>query len=162
MILKPKERLTAQEVDTGLKLILKEGLTTEAMTTLTGGTFLVAFALLLGANNFQIGLLASLPTFTNIFQLTSIWLVRRYNNRRAVSVICSVLGADPVAADRLVTVRFSRPCAGQPAPVFPLFLLSLRIYRRAELECLDERPRPRGDIGDLFLEARTLFLRSSM
>jgi MFS family permease len=96
MILKPKERLTAQEVDTGLKLILKEGLTTEAMTTLTGGTFLVAFALLLGASNFQIGLLASLPTFTNIFQLTSIWLVRRYNNRRAVSVICSVLARIPL------------------------------------------------------------------
>jgi MFS family permease len=96
MILKPKERLTEQEVNAGLSLILKEGLTTEAMTTLTGGTFLVAFALLLGANNFQIGLLASLPTFTNIFQLTSIWLIRKYNNRRAVSVICSVLARIPL------------------------------------------------------------------
>jgi MFS family permease len=96
MILKPKERLTEQEVNTGLSLILKEGLTTEAMTTLTGGTFLVAFALLLGANNFQIGLLASLPTFTNIFQLTSIWLIRKYNNRRAVSVICSVFARIPL------------------------------------------------------------------
>ncbi|MHA4740456.1 MFS transporter [Dyadobacter sp. MSC1_007] len=96
MILKPKERLTEQEVNTGLSLIIKEGLTTEAMTTLTGGTFLVAFALLLGANNFQIGLLASLPTFTNIFQLTSIWLIRKYNNRRAVAVICSVLARIPL------------------------------------------------------------------
>jgi MFS family permease len=96
MILKPKERLTEQEVNTGLSLIIKEGLTSEAMTTLTGGTFLVAFALLLGANNFQIGLLASLPTFTNIFQLTSIWLIRRYNNRRAVAVICSVFARIPL------------------------------------------------------------------
>lgn len=96
MILKPKERLTEQEVNTGLSLIIKEGLTSEAMTTLTGGTFLVAFTLLLGANNFQIGLLASLPTFTNIFQLTSIWLIRRYNNRRAVAVICSVFARIPL------------------------------------------------------------------
>ena len=96
MLFKPKERLTEQEVNTGLKLILKEGMTAEAMTTLTGGTFLVAFALLLGASNFQIGLLASLPTFTNIFQLTSIWLVRRYNNRRAISVICSIFARIPL------------------------------------------------------------------
>lgn len=96
MILRPQERLTEQQVQNGLDTILKEGLTTEAMTTLTGGTFLVAFALLLGANNFQIGLLASLPTFTNIFQLTSIWLIRRYNNRRAVSVVCSVLARIPL------------------------------------------------------------------
>ena len=96
MILKPRERLTQEEVQKGLDTVLQEGLTTEAMTTLTGGTFLVAFALLLGANNFQIGLLASLPTFTNIFQLTSVWLIRRYNNRRAVSVACSVLARIPL------------------------------------------------------------------
>lgn len=96
MILKPRERLTQEEVQKGLNTVLQEGLTTEAMTTLTGGTFLVAFALLLGANNFQIGLLASLPTFTNIFQLTSVWLIRRYNNRRAVSVACSILARIPL------------------------------------------------------------------
>lgn len=96
MILKPRERLTREEVQQGLNIVLYEGMTAEAMTTLTGGTFLVAFALLLGANNFQIGLLASLPTFTNIFQLTSVWLIRRYNNRRAVSVVCSVLARIPL------------------------------------------------------------------
>lgn len=96
MILKPRERLTQEEVQKGLNTVLQEGLTTEAMTTLTGGTFLVAFALLLGANNFQIGLLASLPTFTNIFQLISVWLIRRYNNRRAVSVICSIFARIPL------------------------------------------------------------------
>jgi len=96
MMLQPRERLTQEEVQKGLNTVLQEGLTTEAMTTLTGGTFLVAFALLLGANNFQIGLLASLPTFTNIFQLTSVWLIRRYNNRRAVSVICSIFARIPL------------------------------------------------------------------
>src|SRR5690606_17806334 len=67
-----------------------------AMTTLTGGAFLVAMALLLGASNFQIGLLASLPTFTHASQLISIWLVRRYNNRRAVAVLCSLLARIPL------------------------------------------------------------------
>ena len=89
MNLKPKTTLTESEVQAGLKLVRVEGLTTEAMTTLIGGAFLVALALLLGANNFQIGLLAALPTLTNVFQLLSVWLVRRYNNRRAISVFCS-------------------------------------------------------------------------
>jgi len=96
MNFRPKATLTEKEVETGLKLVRMEGLATEAMTTLTSGAFLVALALLLGASNFQIGLLASLPTLTNVFQLISIWLVRRYNNRRAISVICSVIARLPL------------------------------------------------------------------
>ena len=96
MDVRPKKLLTEQEVQTGLRLVITEGLATEAMTTLTGGAFLVAMALLLGASNLQIGLLAALPTFTNIFQLLSIWLVRRYNNRRAISVVCALFARVPL------------------------------------------------------------------
>lgn len=96
MIFPPKETLTQEEVKNGLNTVLKEGMTTEAMVTLAGGTFMVAFAILQGASNFQIGLLASLPTFTNIFQLVSVFLIRRYNNRRAVSVICCILARIPM------------------------------------------------------------------
>lgn len=96
MALRPKTNLTEQEVNTGLKNVIGDGLATEAMTSLTGGAFLVALALMLGASNLQIGIIAALPTFTNIFQLVSIWLVRRYNNRRAISVICSLLARVPL------------------------------------------------------------------
>lgn len=98
MILRPKETLTEEEVNRGLKLVIGDGLAAEAMTTLTGGAFLIAMALLLGASNFQIGLLAGLPTFTNFFQLLSIWLVRRYNNRRAIAVLCGALARLPLLA----------------------------------------------------------------
>lgn len=98
MILRPKETLTDEEVNRGLKLVIGDGLAAEAMTTLTGGAFLIAMALLLGASNFQIGLLAGLPTFTNLFQLLSIWLVRRYNNRRAIAVLCGALARLPLLA----------------------------------------------------------------
>jgi MFS family permease len=96
MILRPKKTLTEEEVERGLKLVIGDGLAAEAMTTLTSGAFLVAMALLLGANNFQIGLLAGLPTFTNLFQLLSIWLVRRFNNRRAIAVLCGILARVPL------------------------------------------------------------------
>src|SRR6476646_9097555 len=97
MNLRPhKEQLSEQQIQSGLKLVIKDGLAAEAMTAFTGGAFLVAMALLMGANNFQIGLLAALPTFTNLFQLLSIWLVRRYNNRRAIAVICGLLARFPL------------------------------------------------------------------
>lgn len=90
--MKPEERLSEQAVEKGLKLVTGDGVTSEVMISLTSGTFLVAMALLLGANNLQIGVLAAIPTFTNIFQLLSIWLVRRYNNRRAICVWCQFIG----------------------------------------------------------------------
>jgi MFS family permease len=78
------------------------------MTAFTGGAFLVAMALMLGASNFQIGLLAALPTFMNIFQLISIWLVRRYNNRRAISVICSIFARVPLILAGLLPLFFAK------------------------------------------------------
>src|SRR3954471_21254171 len=88
-------------------MVIGDGIAAEAMTTLTGGSFLIAMALLMGASNFQIGLLAALPTFTNIFQLFSIWLVRRYNNRRAVSVISSLFARIPLLVIAIVILFFS-------------------------------------------------------
>jgi len=94
--LRPKQNLSEAEVERGLKMVIGDGVAAEAMAALTSGAFLVAMALLMGATNFQIGLLAALPTFTNLFQLVSIWLVRKYNNRRAVAVICALLARIPL------------------------------------------------------------------
>lgn len=96
MNLRPKQNLSDAEVERGLKMVIGDGVATEAMTALTSGAFLVAMALLMGADNFQIGLLAALPTFTNLFQLISIWLVHKYNNRRAIAVICALLARIPL------------------------------------------------------------------
>jgi MFS family permease len=107
MKLLPSDNLTDAQVESGLKHFVNEGLAAEAMATFTGGTFLVAMAVLLKASNFQIGLLAALPTITNIFQLLSIWLVQKYKNRRAISVICSFVGRVPLFAIGLLPLLFS-------------------------------------------------------
>lgn len=107
MNLRPKKELSATEIQRGLKYVIGDGLAAEAMIALTGGAFLVAMALLMGANNFQVGLLAALPTFTNIFQLLSIWLVRKYNNRRAIAVICGYLARIPLLAIGILPFFFS-------------------------------------------------------
>jgi MFS family permease len=108
MILQPKETpLTDEEVHKGLRMVIGDGLTTEAMTVLTGGTFLTAMALLLGASNFEIGVLAGLPTFTNIFQLLSVWLVGKFRNRRLVAVGCALLARIPLLVIGFLTLSSS-------------------------------------------------------
>ncbi len=101
------EVLTETQIASGQKSILKDSLAGEAMVNMSGGAFITAMALHLGASNFQIGLLASLPILTNIFQLLSIWLVQRYNNRRAVAVIGSFLGRAPMLLAGFLPFIFS-------------------------------------------------------
>ncbi len=107
MNLKPSESLSQRQITNGLNLVIKEGLATEAMIALTGGTFLTAMALLLGASNFQIGLLASLPTLTNVFQLIAIRLLQKYNNRRAIAVLCNAFARFPLLIIGLLPLVFT-------------------------------------------------------
>jgi MFS family permease len=106
MVWRPEATLTEKQVQRGMNLVIGDGLAAEAMTTLTSGTFLTAMVLLLNANNFQIGLLAGLPTITNVFQLLSVWLVRRFNNRRSVTVISSLLARTPLLIIGLLILVF--------------------------------------------------------
>jgi hypothetical protein len=59
------------------------------MSTFTGGAFLVAFALKLGASNYVIGLMAAIPALAQFIQIPSIYLVERIRNRRAIAVVAS-------------------------------------------------------------------------
>jgi len=85
-------------------MVIGDGVAAEAMTTLTSGTFLVAMALFLGASNFEIGILAAMPTFTNVLQLLSIWLVGRFNNRRLIAVGCALLARVPLLLIGVLTL----------------------------------------------------------
>lgn len=107
MNLNPSPSLNRRQTTKGLDLVIKEGLTSEAMVALTGGTFLVAMAILLGASNFQIGLLASLPTLANVFQLIAIRLLQRYNNRRVITVICNGFARFPLLVIGALLFLFS-------------------------------------------------------
>lgn len=120
MNLKPSPNLTHRQVTRGLDLVIKEGMVTEAMTAITGGTFLVALALLLGATNVQIGILAALPSFSSIFQLAAILLLQRYNNRRGIAVICSICARIPLLVIGTLPLLFSKGTSIQVL-IFVLF-----------------------------------------
>lgn len=84
-----KDTLTEAEVQSGLRAVIRDGLASQAMVTFTGGVFLVAFALKLGASNLVIGLLAAIPPLAQLIQIPTIFLVEKIRKRRAISVYAS-------------------------------------------------------------------------
>lgn len=91
MWLKAKETLSENQVELALKNIIKDGVASQAMGILTGGAFLVAFAVKLGASNFVIGLLAAIGPLAQLLQLPSIFIVEKIRNRRLITVFFAAL-----------------------------------------------------------------------
>lgn len=85
-----KDTLTEEEIQSGLRSVIKDGLTTQTMVTLTGGVFLVAFALKLGASNLVIGLLAAIPLLAQLIQIPSVYLIEKYRVRQAICVYATL------------------------------------------------------------------------
>lgn len=90
-LFKPLEKLTDQEVHSGLRYVIKDGVASQTMGILTGGAFLMAFAIKLGASNFVIGMLAAIGPLSQLIQLPTIFLVERIRNRRLITVVAAAL-----------------------------------------------------------------------
>lgn len=95
-IFKPSRNLNNNQTQRALQLTVRDGICSEAMVTLTAGTFLTAFALKLGATGFQIGILAAIPTLANLFPFLSIWLLRKLPNRKVLTVAVTALARIPL------------------------------------------------------------------
>jgi MFS family permease len=88
---KTEETLNENQIQYALKNIIKDGVASQAMGILTGGAFLIAFAVKLGASNFVIGLLAAIGPLSQLLQLPSIFLVEKIRNRRMITVVAAGL-----------------------------------------------------------------------
>lgn len=84
--LKPKPVLSEREVERGLKWWTREGTAALGFWSITTSGFLAGYALAVGCNNLQIGILASLPLITQPMQLLFIPLVERVRWRKAISL----------------------------------------------------------------------------
>ncbi|MBL8659298.1 MAG: MFS transporter [Rhodospirillales bacterium] len=88
----PYREVTSEaDLKAGLRVMVEDGLASQAMATLTTGPFLVAFALSVGANNVAVGLLAALPFLTQFFQLPAVLLVETVRRRRAICIVGEAL-----------------------------------------------------------------------
>lgn len=82
----PKPTISDQDVNKGLRWMTLEGVSTLGFWSIVTSGFLVAYALALGANNFQIGVLAALPFLTQPIQILVIPLIERIRQRKTIAV----------------------------------------------------------------------------
>jgi MFS family permease len=68
-----------------------DGVTVHIFGNLTGSIFLPAFALVLGASSFQIGVLAAIPFLATLAQLIGSFCVEKYQRRKSVTLLFSGL-----------------------------------------------------------------------
>lgn len=84
-------QMSPQERERGLRYILYDGMASQVMVSLSGGAFMIAFALLLGASNLTIGLLAAGPFLGNIFQIPAALVIERIGRRKLISILGSLV-----------------------------------------------------------------------
>jgi MFS family permease len=86
------DQVADKRVQSGLGALLYEGACAQVMDTLTSGAFLVAFALLLGASNTVVGLLAALCPITQLLtEVPATYLVNRSASRKRLVVLSTFL-----------------------------------------------------------------------
>lgn len=69
-----------------------EGAFANVFITYTGGAFITGLALLLGANDFQIGILAAIPFLSHLSQLSSTYIASLFKGRKRAVVALSAIG----------------------------------------------------------------------
>lgn len=82
-----KDQLSDQDAKRGSRLLVTDGVCTMGMGALAGGPFLAAFALAIGASNYDIGMLATIALLSQLFQLPGLVLINYFPKRRAIVTI---------------------------------------------------------------------------
>ncbi len=120
--LEPDENVTQRQVTLGLSWLIRNGLASQVMETLSIGPFLIAYALAFDASNLVIGLLAAIPFLTQFLQLPAVGLVERVRKRRLLSVVFASLSRPMLLVMALA--------AFMPEPSWALALLMVGLTGR--------------------------------
>ncbi len=83
-LFKIKESLNEYDYSSSVKMLTIDGFCSMGMGALQGGVFLSAFALALGATNYEIGLLATIAFMSQFMQLPGLFLLQQVKRRRAL------------------------------------------------------------------------------
>ncbi|MDE2802871.1 MAG: MFS transporter, partial [Chloroflexota bacterium] len=123
-LLRPSPTLTGQDVTRSLRTMVWEGVASTVMFSLGSGGLMAAYALALGANNLQVGLLAALPFLSQVLQIPAILAVERFRLRKAIGVpalLASHLMWVPIGA-----VPFLLETPGAMAVTAAIVLMAIR------------------------------------
>jgi MFS family permease len=83
--------LPPSAVQRGLRLSIIEGALANVHISVTMGAFLTGFALLLGARDFELGVIGALPFLSQLFQFVGAYLEARLGDRRKLAVLSSAM-----------------------------------------------------------------------
>jgi predicted lysophospholipase L1 biosynthesis ABC-type transport system permease subunit len=118
-----KDTLRKMRSNQGFKRSLRTALPLKRWSrSPAGGVFIVAFALLFGASNLIIGLVAAIPPLAQLMQIPAIYLMEKYRTRRMICAYMVILSRSFWVLIALIPFFF----IGKPG-------LSLLIHRRAHL-----------------------------
>ena len=87
-----QSEIDGPQLERGLKMLVYDGICSQVMGVLTGGAFLVAFALELGASNFVVGSFAAIMPLCQLLQIPGIFLVEKTGHRKALVVLPVIFG----------------------------------------------------------------------
>ena len=123
-LLNPSPTLTSREVSSSLRMMTWEGVASGALFSVGSGGFMAAYALALGANNLQVGILAALPFITQLARLPAILAVERFRMRKAFEV--PALLASQILWVPIGAVPFLIDTPGAPAVALVIVLMAVR------------------------------------
>ncbi|MCD6515538.1 MAG: hypothetical protein J7L07_11495 [Candidatus Odinarchaeota archaeon] len=102
----PQSDLEESDINKGLTYLLFDGISSQSMSSLASGAFIISFAILLGATNLMIGIIAAIPFLTNIAQLIAIWIIESTHKRKIVSVVSSFISRMSLILIALIPIFF--------------------------------------------------------
>tara|TARA_Y100000310_G_C20695541_1_gene825433 strand:- start:3121 stop:5016 length:1896 start_codon:yes stop_codon:yes gene_type:complete len=82
----PSRKLSRKEQDTGLRFMKWHAISAFGAAGLISGGLLAAFALALGASNFQIGILAAIPLAMQPLQILAVLVIERLRVRKIITI----------------------------------------------------------------------------
>jgi len=121
-LLAPVTHIDEAQTNRGLRYLMFDGAFSQVMGVLTGGAFLVALALALGAGTFTIGLLAAIGPLCQILQVPAIFLIDKLGRRKLLVVLSCYTGR--LALMGVAALPFLVPDALR----VPLLLVCLAVY----------------------------------
>ncbi|MES2744926.1 MAG: MFS transporter [Bdellovibrionota bacterium] len=121
-MLKPQDQIDDKDLAKGLRSLMIDGTASTIMGSLTGGAFLVTYALLLGASNLAIGLIAAAAPLSQVMQIPAIFMIEKLRLRKRIVVLFSAAGRSFLLVCALL------PFINYPQYRVHIFVLALFLY----------------------------------
>lgn len=91
MFFAPTPQLSDDDRERGLRHLVREAGFSNAVTAVTSGVILTAFALHLGASNTTIGLLAAVTFWVQLLQAPGVLMVEQLRTRKRIAILASLV-----------------------------------------------------------------------